>query len=106
MELKKVGEKIVEISRDEELRGWYDEEEHQRMVRNSLVSSAIKEGWNKGIKEGKEVGHKKGVKKGIKEGIKNEKNNVARKMLDENISLEIICKITGLKLEEVKALKK
>lgn len=110
MELKKVGEKIVEISRDEELRGWYDEEEHQRMVRNSLVSSAIKEGWNKGIKEGKEVGHKKGMKKGIKEGIKegikNEKNNVARKMLGENISLEIICKITGLKLEEVKALKK
>lgn len=110
MELKKVGEKIVEISRDEELRGWYDEEEHQRMVRNSLVSSAIKEGWNKGIKEGKEVGHKKGMKKGIKEGIKegikNEKNNVARKMLDENISLEIICKITGLKLEEVKTLKK
>lgn len=106
MELKKVGEKIVEISRDEELRGWYDEEEHQRMVRNSLVSSAIKEGWNKGIKEGKEEGHKKGMKKGIKEGIKNEKNNVARKMLDENISLEIICKITGLKLEEVKALKK
>lgn len=90
MELKKVDEKIVEISRDEELRRRYDEEEHQRMVRNSLVSSAIKEGWNKGIKE----------------GIKNEKNNVARKMLNENIPLEIICKITGLKLEEVKALKK
>jgi hypothetical protein len=57
MELKK----IVEISRDEELQGWYDEEEHQRRVRNSMMASAIKEGWNEGkvqgIKEGKNSRH-------------------------------------------------
>ena len=61
MELKKVGKKIVEISRDEELQGWYDEEEHQRRVRNSMMASAIKEGWNEGkaqgIKEGKNSRH-------------------------------------------------
>lgn len=42
MELRKVGEKIVEISNDERLQGWYDEEEHQRKIRNSQMESAIK----------------------------------------------------------------
>lgn len=113
MELKKVGEKIVEISRDEELQGWYDEEEHQRMVRNSLVSSAIKKGWNKGIEDGKKEGLKEGLKEGKEEGLKEGiekgilqgKKDIAKKLMEQKISIEIISKTTGLSIDELNDLK-
>ncbi len=101
MELRKVGEKIVEISHDEELQGWYDEEEHQRRVRNSLVESAIKKGWN----EGKEEGKLEGKREGIKEGKTENTIEIATKMLKEKIDIKIISKVTGLKEYEINNLK-
>ena len=61
---------MVEISRDEELNGIYDREEHERRVRNSLIEDALEDGWNRGKKEGIEAGKKEGIEQGIKEGIK------------------------------------
>lgn len=40
IELRPVGKKLVEISREEEARGIYDREEHERRVRNSLIEDA------------------------------------------------------------------
>lgn len=105
MELRKVGEKIVEISHDEELQGWYDEEEHQRRVRNSLVESAIKKGWNEGKEEGKLEGKREGIKEGIKEGKTKNTIEIATKMLKEKIDIKIISKVTGLNEYEINNLK-
>lgn len=44
MELRPVGKKMIEISRDEELQGIYDGEEHERKVRNTLIADAIEKG--------------------------------------------------------------
>ena len=84
MELKPVGEKIIEISRDEELQGIYDRQEHERMVRNSIMSTNLEDSYHKG------------VNKGIKES--------AKKMKEENISIDIISRITSLSKEEIEKL--
>lgn len=93
IELRPVGKKLVEISREEEARGIYDLEEHERRVRNSLIEDALEDGWNRGKKEGKE------------EGIKENKLSVAKKLSEEGISLEIIKKVTNLSDDDIKALK-
>ena len=84
MELKPVGEKIIEISRDEELQGIYDRQEHERMVRNSIMATKLEDSYHKG------------VNKGIKES--------AKKMKLKNISIEDIMDITGLSKEEIETL--
>ncbi len=93
IELRPVGKKLVEISREEEARGIYDLEEHERRVRNSLIEDALEDGWNRGKKEGKE------------EGIRENKLSVAKKLFKEGISLEIIKKVTNLSDDDIKALK-
>ena len=93
IELRPVGKKLVEISREEEARGIYDLEEHERRVRNSLIEDALEDGWNRGKKEGKE------------EGIKENKLSVAKKLSEEGISLEIIKKVTNLSDDDIKTLK-
>ena len=93
IELRPVGKKLVEISREEEARGIYDLEEHERRVRNSLIEDALEDGWNRGKKEGKE------------EGIKENKLSVAKKLSEEGISLDIIKKVTNLSDDDIKSLK-
>lgn len=93
IELRPVGKKLVEISREEEARGVYDLEEHERRVRNSLIEDALEDGWNRGKKEGKE------------EGIKENKLSVAKKLSEEGISLDIIKKVTNLSDDDIKSLK-
>ena len=97
IELRPVGKKLVEISREEEARGIYDLEEHERRVRNSLIEDALEDGWNRGKKEGKEEGKA--------EGIRENKLSVAKKLFEEGISLEIIKKVTNLSDDDIKALK-
>lgn len=94
MELRKVGEKIVEISNDERLQGWYDEEEHQRKIRNSQMESAIKKSWNKGKADG------------LKEGIKEGKKEIAKNLLKEGIDIKIISSSTGLSINDINKLNK
>ncbi len=104
MELRKVGDKIVEISNDEKLQGWYDEEEHQRKVRNSLMASAIRKGWNEGKEAGKAEGLKEGIKEGIKEGETKgalfKQKEIARNLLNTGVSIDIIEKATGISRKE------
>lgn len=88
--------KLVEISREEEARGIYDLEEHERRVRNSLIEDALEDGWNRGKKEGKE--------EGIKEGIKENKLSFAKRMLEKNIDINVISECIGLSEKEIKTL--
>lgn len=94
MELRKVGEKIVEISNDERLQGWYDEEEHQRKIRNSQMESAIKKSWNKGKADG------------LKEGIKEGKKEIAKNLLKKGVDIKIISSSTGLSINDINKLNK
>ena len=114
MELRPVGKKIVEISRDEELNGIYDREEHERRVRNSLIEDALEDGWNRGKKEGietgkiegKKEGKAQGIREGIKEGIKEGKIEIAKKMIDMGMPFETISEVTDISKSQLENINK
>lgn len=53
-----------------------------------------------------EKGREEGLKQGLKEGEKNKSIAIAKKMLKENMSIELISNITDLSIEEIENLKK
>ena len=57
-----------------------------------------------GLEEGIEIGEKRGMKLGKQQGIVSEKQEVARRMLLDNISLEQVAKWTGLSVDALKML--
>ena len=52
-----------------------------------------------------ETAEEKGIRKGIEKGIKSEKIEIAKKMLKENMKVEVIEKITGLTKAEIDEIK-
>ncbi len=60
--------------------------------------------WNR--REAKKEGIREGKIEGIKEGEKSEKLKIAKKMLAENMPIEMISKVTELKKEEIENLLK
>ena len=74
------------LSEDDEMVKLYTKLSRREMEYNTYIAEATEEGYNKGIEE--------------------EKLNVAKKMLEENLPLEIISKITGLSNEEITELNK
>ena len=67
---------------------------------NRGLARGIIEGKKEGIKEGRMEGKKEGIKEGIKEG----KLSIAKKMLEENIDIIFIAKVTGLSRREIEKL--
>ena len=56
------------------------------------------------IEEARQSGMKQGFENGVSQGIKQRNMEIAKSMLQENMSLEIIQKITGLTKEEIENL--
>ena len=61
---------------------------------------------NKGYEEGIEEGRIEGRAEGIEEGSKQKAYEIAKNMLEENISIEAIAKFTKLNIEEIEKLRK
>ena len=57
-------------------------------------------------REGREEGERIGEKRGKKIGEKHGRQEIARRMVEMNMALDIISKATGLTEQELKALKK
>ena len=85
----KVIEELEKLSMDDYFRYMYNEKE----VNERLMNSRYEEGLVHGFDQGKESG--------FEEGTKKEKIEIAKTMLEDKIDLEIICKYTGLTIEEV-----
>ena len=66
-----VANELKRLSLDINTVGFYDEAEEMEKMMNSLKE------------EGEMLGEKKGIKKGIKQGASNEKNSIAKSMLDK-----------------------
>ncbi len=73
---------------------------------NSDIAWNRREAKKEGIKEGKREGIREGKIEGMKEGEKSEKLKIAKKMLAENMPIEMISKVTELKKEEIENLLK
>ena len=82
------------LSEDDEMVKLYTKLSRREMEYNTYIAEATEEGYNKGHE------------KGYNEGLDQKNNEIAKKMLEENLPLEIISKITGLSNEEITELNK
>ena len=87
--MEKFKEEVEKLNNDEEMVFFLSQEEDNRKLRNTIIAEAKQEGLAKGIKEGK----------------KEEKINIAKNMLKENIDMETIKKVTSLTKQEIENLK-
>ena len=53
------------------------------------------------MKQGLKQGLEQGLDQGLKQGLEQGKIDTAKKMLEENIDINIISKVTGLTTEEI-----
>ncbi len=68
------------------------------MYKNSIIWSAEMRGREKGREEGEKIG--------IEKGKKEEKIEIARNLLKQNIDIDVITISTGLSKKEIEELKK
>ena len=74
-------------------------------MRREEREEGIREGMEQGMKQGMKQGMEQGVKQGMKQGIKQGMQSIALRMLEAGrYALEEIAEISGLPLDEVKAL--
>ena len=85
-------EKIEKLNEDPIFINWITKEKDEQMIKNTQLYRATQEGINIGISQG------------INQGFKKRNVEIAKSMLQENMNLELIHKITGLSKEEIKKL--
>ena len=90
-EIKKAKEVLEEISKDKR-------ERYLAELREKYILDA---GYDKGLKDGMSQGKSLGVREGLVQGRK----EIAKKLLNLNMSIEQIKEITGLTEEEIQKLK-
>ena len=88
---------VTIVNDDPEFQKYMSEEEDKKKIQNSLLSEAKEEGISQG--------YTSGINDGISKGVSQEKVNIAKNMLNKNMSIEDISEITGLSINEIKGLK-
>ena len=78
------------------------DEEAKRLA--YLREKAIRDEYNSNSMARK-IGLEEGIQKGIQKGKIENRKEIAKKMLEENIDIEIIAKITTLSVDEIKKFK-
>ena len=102
--LQEAREKLKYYSMSDAERYAYDEHINAIMIQNDVLGNARLEGMEEGRAEGRAEGKAEGKAEGRAEGRAEEKNNIARKMLANGLSIEQIALITGLTEKEIKEL--
>lgn len=107
--LQQVREKLKVLTMTKAEREAYFRHLDRVMQDNDTFDTAISEGHAKGLEEGLAKGLKEGLAKGleeghakgIEEGKVEEKKEIAKKMLEEGLSISMISTITGLSKSEL-----
>ena len=92
--LENVGNDIISYSRAKEIVTAYENAMIEENYRNNR---AREEGYDKGHEEGFDKGHEEG----LEQGAKQEKIEIAKSMLKQNLELELISNCTGLTIEQI-----
>ena len=95
-EVKKANSVLHVMSEDEKLQRLAELREKWDLDERSARQNAIEEGL--------EEGRKRGFKEGLQEGEENKTVEIAKKMKEEGISIDIIKKITGLDKEKIESI--
>ena len=77
-------------------------EDRFKWIENIAKSEGYDLGYEKGHNLGYKDGHKEGVEFGIEQGIEKNTSDIIKAMIDNNISYEIISKITNKSIDEIK----
>jgi len=95
---------VEEMVSVEEENKWYED-----VIRRSAMKKGYEEGYDKGIEKGVSDGFEKGIEQGIEQGlekgIEQNQKETAKNMLNENLDINLISKITSLSIEEIYAMK-
>ena len=100
--LLKKGESIVKYSSMREL----IRAEAQEEWKEKGMEEGIEKGIEKGMEEGIEKGMEEGIEKGIVKGIEQGREEVALRMLRQDMKLQLIAQFTGLSIQQLQKLKK
>ena len=100
--VKEYMEKIEKLNNDPMFINWITKEKDEQMIKNTQLYNATQEGINIGINQG----ISQGIKQGINQGMKQEKIEMAKNLLEQNVDISIIMSATGLTKEEIEKLKK
>ena len=92
-EALKIVEELEKLGIDDKYNAYYDDEIIRKKEMNSARSDGYDEGYSVGIEQGK--------REGIEQGTKDNKISIARKLLEDNISIENISTYTDLSIEEI-----
>lgn len=91
-DIRKAIDELEQVSGDEKIQRIAELREKARRDENAAIAYAI------------EKGLKQGIEQGIERGAKDKSIEIAKKMLKEKMNIETISNITGLSIEEIKAL--
>ena len=82
-------EKIEKLNEDPIFINWITKEKDEQMIKNTQLYRATQEGINIGISQG------------INQGFQQRNMEIAKNLLNKNMSVEDIMDITGLSKEEI-----
>ena len=97
-------DKLEKLNKDPEFYQYMSHEEDERKIYNSRMYEAEQKGLQKGLQKGIEKGIEKGLQEGMKKGSINKSMEIAKKMLEKNMSIEEIMEITSLSQQEIEKL--
>ena len=102
-------EDVIKANEDKLVVEWISKEEEQKQYEEVMYEKGLNQGLSEGLIQGKqqglEEGFTQGKELGFTQGIEQNKIENAKKMLELNMDLETISKITSLTIEEIKSLK-
>ena len=99
--MEKFKENVEKLNKDEIIIDFLTKEEEDELKKQSYLDEGYELGEEKGMKAGQKIGQKIGKELGKKE----EKENLAVKMLENNIDISVVSKITGLSIEKLEKIK-
>jgi predicted transposase/invertase (TIGR01784 family) len=74
-----------------------------KMIRRDVMQESVT--YQAILAEGEQIGIEKGREEGREEGRERTQRSIALQLLNEQISIEIICKVTGLSIEQIETLR-
>lgn len=94
-------EEMEKLNNDDFVLSEWERKQLDQMVRDNELKYAKEEA----IKEGRKEGRKEGIKEGIKEGQEQNRIEIAKEMIKDNLEIKTISKYTHLPIDQIKKLK-
>jgi predicted transposase/invertase (TIGR01784 family) len=98
--LRNILEEITGKKEVENIMGTFGEKYFNVGVEKGIIIG-IEKGIEKGIERGVRLGREEGREEGIEWGIEKEKYEIAKRMLDLNVQIEMISLVTGLSEKQI-----